>query len=241
MTVRQPPDARLCPGAVVRWLTPLLSEHRRGRIERVVRRRLCSVTVVLEQLYDPHNGAAALRTAEALGLLHVHVVEGATPFRVSRKVSQSAHKWLDVRRHASVADCVAQLRAAGFVSWAAIPPDLGRARELPRGAAVEVDATRPVALLVGNEHGGLSEEALAAADRRCSVPMDGFTESFNLSVAVALSLQQVVARRRRHLGRRGDLPPWAIDRLRAAYYGQSTPHAADVILRHLRAGARATR
>ena len=223
------PDPRLSHEAVVRALTPLLSQERVRRIEQVLRHRLATVTVVLENLYDPHNGGAALRSCEAMGLTHVHVVEPITPFEANRKVTGRAHKWITIYRHSTVDGCLELLQRWGFRCWAAVPPALGSRPDT--GPQVPVD--RPVALLFGNEHEGLSPRARELSHGQFNIPMFGFTESLNLSVSVAVSLQQVTARRRRHLGSGGDLTRAARQQLRAAYYGLSSRHAAEVLMRHL--------
>lgn len=191
-----------------------------------------SVTVVIERPYDPHNGAAVLRTAEALGLTHVHIIEGEEGFRFSRKVTISAHKWLDIYVHRDTPSCVAMLREAGFERWAALPPDVraGKARGVLLQPGVGLQLHRPVALFLGNEHAGLSPEAVAGCDVRFSLAMQGFSESYNLSVSAALALQLVCAARRAQLGRPGDLPEAALGRLRAAYYARSTRHAVQVLM-----------
>jgi tRNA (guanosine-2'-O-)-methyltransferase len=216
-----PPHPRLTPEGVVSELGPYLEPRRRARIETVLHQRLVSVTVVLENLYDPHNGAAALRSCEALGLTHVHVVSGAGRFKFAHGVTQKADKWLDVYIHQSTAACIAWLQRAGFACWAAAPPAVGSS---PEPVPVAVD--RPVALIFGNEHEGLTGEALSLCDHRFHLPLYGFSESFNLSVSVALALREVVGRRRDLLGRPGDLPERALARLRAAYYARATSHAA---------------
>lgn len=221
-----PPHSALSPEAVVEWLMPVLSDERKARIERVLRHRLASVTVVLENPRDPHNGAAVIRTCEALGLLHVHVVEEAQPFSCSRRVSQNAHKWINVYRHAEIDDGLSFLEEAGFACWAAVPPSRGSPTRSPPG----IDCTRPVALVFGNEHRGLSRRALARCSGRFSIPMRGFSESLNLSVCAAMALGEVTARRRALLGRAGDLPPAALMQLRAAYYCLSSPHAVSLAL-----------
>jgi tRNA (guanosine-2'-O-)-methyltransferase len=236
-----PPDPRLTSEALVRWIGPTLTERRRSRIERVVHGRLAGVTVVFERLYDPHNGSAAMRTCEALGLLNVHVVPGPDhPFPFARRVSQNAHKWLNVWFHRSIEGCLGELRTAGFESWAAVPPPLDdpRARSRGRREATALEALefrRPLALVFGNEHLGLTQEALQACDERFCIPLQGFSESLNLSVSVAVALHAVVSARRRMLGRMGDLSPAARDRLRAGYYALSTRHAAALVLRGMRA------
>jgi tRNA (guanosine-2'-O-)-methyltransferase len=214
----------LTPGLVVRSLAPFLSEARKRRIEEVLRGRLVSVTVVLENLYDPHNGAAVLRSCEGFGLTHVHVVEGGEAFSFSRKVSQSAHKWIDVHLHRSFDACADLLTGAGFELWAALPPAHAG---VSSGAEVEVD--HPAALVFGNEHAGLSAQALARCGRRFSIPLTGFVESLNLSVAAAVALQRTVERRRAILDGRPELPAAYREQLRAGYYALSTPHAAAIV------------
>jgi tRNA (guanosine-2'-O-)-methyltransferase len=221
----------LTPALVIRALAPSLSAGRKRRIEAVLRERLLTLTVVLENLYDPHNGAAVLRSCEALGLHHVHVVEGSAPFSFSRKVSQSAHKWLAVYLHRSIDDCADHLVRAGFTLWAAIPPPR---RGLGHGARPqEVDVARPAALVFGNEHAGLSARALERCDRSFSIPLAGFGESLNLSVAAAIALARAAERRRELLDGRRELEGAALEQLRAACYAASTPHAPALVMAEL--------
>src|SRR3954454_11279672 len=144
------------PAAACAALAPLLLDERRARIDEAVAARLGGLRLVIENLHDPHNGAAVLRSAEAFGIQRVDVVEAAEPFRFSPAVTQGCEKWLDVVRHKTLASAVAALRADGFALYAAVP-----------GAATTVDDldfARPAAVMVGNEHAGLSPEAQAAAD-----------------------------------------------------------------------------
>ncbi|MFH1131373.1 MAG: RNA methyltransferase [Pseudomonadota bacterium] len=224
-----PPDARLTSEFIVQSLAPFLSPKRRGRIERTINQRLISVTVVLEDLYDPHNGAAVLRTCEAMGLFHVHVIPNRSGFRFAHQVTQRADKWLNVYLHSNTKECFRYLKKAGFRCIGAFPPPVGNAPEPP---IVPVD--KPLAIIFGNEHTGLSEKAKAYCDGVFHLPMFGFSESLNLSVSVALALQDVTNRRRHFIGRTGDFPLKARQHLRAAYYAHSTRHAADLILSNLR-------
>jgi tRNA (guanosine-2'-O-)-methyltransferase len=226
-----PPDPRLAPDQIIRMLAPHLSAERRARIERVLHHRLLSVTVVLENLYDPHNGAAVLRSCEAMGLLHLHVVQSDKPFFFAPKVSQKAHKWLNVHLYPNVDECLGTLRAWGFSCWAALPPSLG---DEPPRPGPPVDERGPVALVFGNEHLGLSRRAKELCDRQFSIPLFGFSESLNLSVTAAMTLGRIVEARRARLGGRGELDGEALGRLRAAYYALSTHHAAEIVHHHLR-------
>src|SRR5262252_7983633 len=102
-------------------LAPLLLEERRARIDAAVAARLSGLRVVIENLHDPHNGAAVLRSAEAFGIQRVDVIETVEPFRYSSTVTQGCEKWLDVVRHPTLAAALAALRAEGFTLYAAVP------------------------------------------------------------------------------------------------------------------------
>jgi tRNA (guanosine-2'-O-)-methyltransferase len=227
------PHPELEPARIVEILTPLLSAKRRARIDQIIRGRLSSVTVVLERPYDPHNGAAVLRTAEALGLLDVHVIEGDEAFAFSSKVTINAHKWLNVHVHSSTDDCFARLRGAGFRLLAALPPEVERGQ---RESAMDdfsvagiADARQPLALVFGNEHAGLTEQAITGCDGPFSLPMFGFSESYNLSVSVAMALAATTTARRRFLGQDGDLSTEQKKRLQAAYFFRSSRHSLDIL------------
>ncbi|HEY4184743.1 MAG TPA: RNA methyltransferase [Polyangia bacterium] len=213
------------PHAICEALAPLLGEERRRRIDAIIEARLSGLTVLVENLHDPRNGAAVLRSAEAFGLQTVHVVEAAERFRFSADVSQGCEKWMDVERHATFAAAQARLHAAGFVLYAAVPD--------AKTTLDELDFARPAAIVVGNEHAGLTADAIARADVPFSIPMLGMTRSLNLSVASALIVSHAAARRRAALGRPGDLDEQARDLLRARFYTASVRGAEGVVARHL--------
>jgi len=132
------------PAAVCATLGPLLLDERRARIDEAAAARLSGLRLVIENLHDPHNGAAVLRSAEGFGLQRVDVIESVEPFRFSSVVTQGCEKWLDVVRHKTLAAAIAALRADGFALYAAVP-----------GAAATVeqlDFARPAAVMIGNEH-----------------------------------------------------------------------------------------
>ena len=168
------------------------------------------LTVVLEGLYDPGNRSAVYRSAEANGLLDAHVVNpDAAVKRHARQVSRGAEKWLHIHEWPTAAPCVSSLRAAGFSIFAA---DLQAAR--PLGT---IDFSEPVALVFGNERNGITEEMRELADGGFVVPMRGFAESYNISVAAALSVSYARSARERALGRLGDLDRDAEDALLLEY------------------------
>jgi tRNA (guanosine-2'-O-)-methyltransferase len=220
------------PARVCAVLAPLLLDERRARIDAAAASRLGGLRVVIENLHDPHNGAAVLRSVEALGVQRVDVIESVKPFRFSSTVTQGCEKWLDVVRHRTLAAALVRLRADGFLLYAAVPD--------ARATLEDLDFARPAALLIGNEHEGLSAAAIAAADARFGIPMYGMTRSLNLSVAAALTVERAAGLRRRALGAAGDLDPDAVLALRARFYAASVRGAEAVLAREAAAGVGTT-
>lgn len=189
-----------------------LLPERRERIDRALAERTRTLTVVLEALCDPQNVNAVLRTCDAFGVQEVHVVEGPMkPWERNRRVSQNADKWLDVVRWKGTAECLGHLRSRGFALYATRPGEASR-------ALADLSFAVPVALIFGNESRGVSAEALALADLAYAIPMRGFSQSLNVSVAAAVSLFRAVERREVERGRHGDLPEAELGALRERFY-----------------------
>jgi tRNA (guanosine-2'-O-)-methyltransferase len=189
-----------------------LLPERKARIDEVVANRTRTLTVVMEALCDPQNVNAVLRTCEAFGIQELHVVEG--PMKVydpNKKISQNADKWLDVRRWTSTRDCLAHLKAEGFRICAT---HLGQ----DSVGLADLSFAGKVALVFGNESRGVSDEAVALADVNFTIPMLGFVQSFNVSVAAAITLARAVDRRVAERGRHGDLPEAEAQALRERFY-----------------------
>lgn len=171
----------------------MATARRIDRLRSVAAARQAGLTVVLEDIHDPHNAEAIFRSCDAFGVQEVHLVfEREAPFkprRVGKASSASANKWLSFTVHRSTAECLRALRASGHVLAAAAPPPRGR--DL---AATDLTARR-LALIFGNEHRGLSEEALAAADQVMSIAIVGLVRSLNLSVAAAICLHEATRQR----------------------------------------------
>ena len=167
-----------------------ITERRRRRMRDVLARRQPDLTVVIENVHDPHNVSAVLRSCEAVGVLAVHLVYTVEERpELSRITSASAVKWLDVVHHPDLPACYAALRARGFAIYAT---HLGVAsRDL-----YDLDLTAPVALVFGNEQRGVSDEALELADGSVVIPMMGMVQSLNVSVACAVSLYEALRQRR---------------------------------------------
>lgn len=165
--------------------------RRQERVRAVLAKRQPDLTVVLENIHDPHNVSAILRTCDAVGVLRVHAVysiEEAPRRAFARQTSASAAKWIDVVFHRSIAACYDELRRAGFTIFAtALAPD--------STSLYERDFTRPMALVLGNEMRGLSEEAVAQADGVIEIPLVGMVQSLNVSVACAVCLYEAFRQR----------------------------------------------
>jgi len=207
--------------AQVELLRPFVSEARQARIEAVIGQRTRTLTVVLDHLEKRHNLSAVLRTCDAFGIQDVHLVHDQ-PLIISRGTTQGAHKWLNIRRHRTTTEAIAALKAAGYlVAASVLAPD---ARDIG-----DLDPLQPLALLMGNEKDGLSKEAVAAADVRFTLPMRGFVQSLNVSVAAALCLGFLVERRVAALGSNGDLDAAARHELRSRWYRDSVRHVDGIL------------
>ncbi|NPA91803.1 MAG: RNA methyltransferase [Chloroflexi bacterium] len=171
----------------------LLTWARLQKMLTVLRHRTKHIVVGMEAVDDGHNQAAILRSADAFGVQEVAVVTGRGGFAPSERVTQGAHKWLTIRHYPDIQEAMESLKARGYVIWAS--------RLDPQAVPLDrVDLSRPAAFFFGNEHAGLSPDALALADRTFVIPMVGFAQSLNVSVAAAITLYQSTHRARELLG-----------------------------------------
>ncbi|MGB1670138.1 MAG: TrmH family RNA methyltransferase [Flavobacteriales bacterium] len=168
-------------------LSSYLTDARMQRFAEVLGQRTNWVTAVTEDLFDPHNISAVLRSCDGFGIQSAHIIEVNNPYRVSPGVAKGAAKWLDIERHTDTTHALRDLKSRGFAICCTTPhTDDTTPEELP--------LDRPVALVFGSEGPGITDAARAEADHFVRIPMYGFTESFNISVAAALTLQTVTRR-----------------------------------------------
>ncbi|MGE0763630.1 MAG: TrmH family RNA methyltransferase [Bdellovibrionales bacterium] len=203
-------DLQLSAAEIVARIGPLLTDERRQRLEQVVAKRTYSFVPVFENPYDLGNISAVMRSCEAFGFLEFDlVIPPGSRFKAANRVARGADKWLDVHLYRSPKDCVAHLHQRGFQVYAT---------HLESAVSIEkVDFRKPTAVVLGNEKDGVSKEMLDAVDGRFIIPMQGFTQSFNISVAAALTFYHAWRERERTVGG-GDLSE--ADRLQvlANYY-----------------------
>lgn len=166
-------------------------DERRARIRENLWRRLDRVCVAIEALHHRHNVSAVLRTADALGVHRVHLVEGH--FKPSKGAARGAERWLEIHHHTDAVTALRAIRDSGYEVWCA---------DLKPGAVSpsEVPVDRKICLWFGAELVGVSPEVLAAADGCITIPMLGFAQSLNVSVSAGMVLSDV-AGRARALGR----------------------------------------
>ncbi|MBL7670708.1 MAG: RNA methyltransferase [Bdellovibrionaceae bacterium] len=214
-------DLRVSPDLVIDLIGPLLTPERRMKIDRVVSGRTANVAVVLDGLYDKGNISAVMRTAEAFGFVNFHVIETQEKFKEANRVAQGADKWIEVQKWKKPSDCISAIKSQGFQL---VVTSLDASRPLN-----EIDFSRPTAFVLGNEKSGVSSEMLAAADERVIIPMSGFVQSFNISVAGALGLYHIHLAREKTFGNSGDLSPTERNNLIAQYYLRTQDSAADIL------------
>jgi tRNA (guanosine-2'-O-)-methyltransferase len=213
-------DDLIAPAAeVVRILSPLVTEARLSRMKAVIAERSASLVVVLEKLTDPHNGSAIMRSADAFGVQEVHVIPSQHGFLAAHRVAKGTHRWLDIVRHRGAEACVDALHSRGFeVLVAAMDGEL---------TPEDLAARERVAVVFGNEHAGASQAMRGVADGSFAIPMYGFVESLNVSVAAAVTLS--IASK----GHRGDLSETRREELLAQYLMTSVKDAEGVLRERL--------
>ncbi len=198
---------------VVEALRPYLSDARKTRIDQVLRGRMQRVQVAIEEPYDPHNAAAVVRSAEALGAGAVHVIRADERILRQKRTTAGTFHWVDTRDYAELDDFFDQMKAQEMIVAGACVGDGLMLEDLP--------LDRNICLLFGNENRGLSQAARERCELRYGIPIFGFAESYNLSVSAAVSLYSVLGRMRRAIGALGDLDGVAQERQRARWYLRS--------------------
>jgi|SRR5581483_10923227 len=172
---------------LIESLWSFISDNKRQKMTEVLSNRTRYVSVVLEDIFQPHNASAVLRTCDIFGIQDVHVVEAKFKFQAVSSVAMGSAKWVDVYQHAATAEAIAQLKQKDYCIVATTPHT--NACILP-----QLPLDKKVALVFGSEQTGLSEVAMQHADVFMKIPMYGFVESFNISVSVALCLYDIMTR-----------------------------------------------
>ncbi len=162
-----------------------MTPERKQRLISVLNKRQGNITVVLENVFDPHNISAVMRTCDAVGLQDIYILNTKIPRhkKWGAKSSSSAAKWLTVHQYDDAALCFAELRK----KYAKI---LTTHLSSDAIALHQIDFTESIALVFGNEHSGVSDEIRALADGNFIIPQVGIIQSLNISVACAVTLYE---------------------------------------------------
>ena len=169
-----------------------MTPQRKERLQTVLNKRQIDLTVVLENVFDPHNISAVMRTCDAIGVQDLYVLNTKiSPHRKwGSKSSSSADKWLTIHQFTDAAACFAELRRKYS---RILTTHLGDDSE----CLYELDFTFPVALVFGNEHDGVSEEIRSLADGNFVIPQVGMIKSLNISVACAVTLYEAFRQKKK--------------------------------------------
>ncbi|MEM7797959.1 MAG: RNA methyltransferase, partial [Chloroflexota bacterium] len=179
---------------LVAYLSQFVTPHKKQLIKEIINLRTQHITVLLENIYQPHNASAVLRSCDCFGVQDVHIIEDENPYRINPEVAMGATKWLTLHRYAlpqlnNTDLCLSQLKAQGYKIVATT---------LREGSISLLDfpIDKKIALCFGTEAEGLSEQIHAEADYFLQIPMYGFTQSYNISVSAALCLFELTKKLR---------------------------------------------
>ena len=183
---------------VLETLLPLLSAERLERFDNVLSHRTRHITVVLENVFQSRNASAVMRSCDGFGIQDVHLIENINPWMANRSVSKGTPTWLTLHRYRAAHDpidaCVQRLRQRGYQIAVTTPHVNGHFVE-------DLPIDRPIALVMGTEWKGVSERMREVADHHVMIPMRGFAESLNISVAAAVALHELTRRMQQELAR----------------------------------------
>ena len=166
------------------YLEHFITEERKERFLQVISARTNHFTVAMEDVFQMHNTSAVVRTCEVFGVQQAHSIEGRFGKRLDAKIAMGAQKWVDVFRYNDTQSCIDALRVQGYQIVATTP-------HKDAYFLNDFDISKKSAFFFGTEKEGLSQQVLSQADTYLKIPMVGFTESLNISVAVAIVLQQL--------------------------------------------------
>ncbi len=189
---------------IIKLLESFITEEKKKLFSSVLKERTRYITVVLEDIFQPHNASAVLRTCDCFGIQDIHIIENKNKYNINPDVTMGSDKWLNIKKYNALSDnssaAINSLKDAGYRIVATTPSGKHTSLE-------EFDLTKgKVALFFGTEPNGLSDFVLKEADERLFIPMHGFTESFNISVSAAIILYCLT------LQLRNSSMPWKLTR-----------------------------
>ncbi|GAB7023222.1 TrmH family RNA methyltransferase [Salidesulfovibrio brasiliensis] len=170
-------------------MTREITQKRRDRVDAVTARRQKDLTLVMDNIWDPHNVSAVLRSCDAFGVNRVHLYYTTSSWPdLGKKSSASAKKWVERVRHSDPAEMIGSMRSQGYQVLRTGFSETAR-------TVMDFDYTKPTAIILSNEHRGTSPELAELVPDEVYIPMQGMVQSFNVSVAAAIMLYEAFKQR----------------------------------------------
>lgn len=168
------------------YLLDFITPYKIQKMDEVLAKRTRHFTVVLEDIFKPHNASAVIRSCDCFGVQDIHIIEKTNEYKINPFVTRGASQWVDLNKYyreegGAVKYCFEHLKSQGYKIVGTSPVE-GSTR------LQDLDPSVKTALVFGNEHEGISEEVKSNVDELIHIPMRGFTDSFNISVSVAICL-----------------------------------------------------
>lgn len=168
-----------------------MTEKRYQKVLKVAKQRQDDLTVVLENIHDPHNVSAIFRSVESIGVDKVYLIYNSNKFpRIGKFSSASAKKWVSTEKYSTAEECFAELRKQGYKIYTT-----HLSEEVENVSLYDLDLTEKCAIVVGNEHMGVSDEAVQLSDKNFVIPMYGMIQSLNVSVSAAICVYEALRQR----------------------------------------------
>jgi len=177
--------------ALLNYLLEFISEHRKELFDSIICERTKHLTVVLEDIFQPQNASAVLRSCDVFGIQDVHIIENENEYNVNPRVVHGASKWINLHKYNqtqnNTLDCINQLKNKGYKVYGTTPHTNDCLIE-------DLPIDNKIALMFGTEMTGLSDIAMKNVDGFVKIPMYGFTESLNISVSASICLYEISKR-----------------------------------------------
>jgi len=178
---------------LMEYLSEFITDHKKQKIAEIIALRTKYLTVVIEDIYQPHNASAVLRSCDCFGIQDVHIIENKNKYTVNPDIALGSSKWVNIIKHKgkenNTEDCLNDLKSKGYKIVATMPDE-------QFGTLEDLKLDKKVALIFGTEQDGLSDIAIKNADECVRIKMYSFTESFNISVSAALCLHYLSSKLR---------------------------------------------
>lgn len=179
---------------LISYLSGFITENRKARFDEIINYRTRYMTIVLEDIFQPHNASAVLRSCDCFGVQDVHIIENNNQYLLNPDVALGSSQWLTLNKYSkennNTKSCLVQLKKQGYKIIATMPHENGKMLE-------DLDINQKFALVFGTEMQGLTSDAIEMADEFVKIPMFGFTESLNISVSAAICMHYLTLKLRK--------------------------------------------